>query len=111
MLGMVPESWSLLSHSADEVVVARNQDGRLTLWNLEDRGKGWRIYKVTFSRDNVGCNGHAERMKYYAADAPIAPCQEGRGLCWDRQLHANGQRLTDQRFHRILLDYCEGRRG
>lgn len=104
---MLPESWSLLSRTALETVVARNQDGRLTIWHLEDRGKGWRIYKVTFSKENVGCNGHAERMKYYEAASPTEPCREGKGLCWDRQLHRNGQRLTDQRFHRILRGFCD----
>lgn len=100
------ETWTLLA-SGLEVIVARNQDGRVTIWNLEDRGKGWRIYKVTFSRDNVGCNGHAERMKYYERNAPIEQCRHGLGLCWDATRHANGQRLTDQRFHRLLRSFCE----
>lgn len=102
---MLPEAWTLLSRSATETVVSRNQNGRLTVWHLEDRGKGWRIFKVTFSKDNKGCNLVSERMKYYEGD-----CKEFKGGCWDQQLHANGQRLTDQRFHRILRDYCEGRR-
>lgn len=90
--------------------MSRNQDGRTTIWHCEDRGRGWRIYSVTFSRKNKGCNHTLERMKYYEKDTPTVQCQEGLGLCWDYTQHANGQRLTDQRFHRVIRDYCEGRR-
>lgn len=107
---MLPETWTLLNRTKEEVIVARNVDGRVTIWNLEDRGKGWRIYKVTFSRTNVGCNLVPERMKYYERNTPTRMCQHFEGGCWDGSRHANGQRLTDQRFHRILREYCEGRR-
>lgn len=109
---MLPETWTLLQRNpAGEVVVARNTAGRLTIWHLEDRGHGWRIYKVTFSRDNHGCNLHTERMKYYEIPQPSEPCKHFLGGCWDHTLHRNGQRLTDQRFHRILADYCSGVRS
>ncbi len=103
---MLPEAYTLLSRTATDVMVSRNMGGRVTVWQLNLTTNGWRIMEVLFSKPNVGCNHTRERHKTY-----VGQCQDFKGGCWDRQLHRNGQRLTDQRFHRILLDYCTGVRS
>lgn len=103
---MLPELWDLLSKTKDTCVVAREVDGRMTVWTLQDRGKGWRIYAIRFSKINPGANLTPERMKTYFAD-----CKKGKGLCNGGGTHKNGIRLSVNRLDTMLLDYCEGRRA
>lgn len=90
---MQPETWTLLSHSGNDVIVERNICGRITVWNLAQSNSGWKVFSIMFS------NGKHQ-----------GPCKNGLGECWDRKLHRNGIRLTLNRIDRILMDYCEGRR-
>jgi hypothetical protein len=103
---MLPEAWTLLGRTSTDCMVSRNMGGRVTVWQLRLTEYGWRIMEVLFSQPNVGCNLTRERHKTYEGQ-----CREFQGGCWDRQLHRKGQRLTDQRFHRILAEYCTGARS
>lgn len=103
---MLPETWTLLSRSAADCMVSRNQAGRVTVWQLRLTDKGWRVLEILFSRPNAGCNRTLERHKTYDGQ-----CQEFKGGCWDRQQHPNGIRLTVNRVDTILREYCEGSRG
>lgn len=103
---MLMETWTLLSRDSQECVVARNQSGRLTIWTMQNRDKGWRVYAIRFSRMNKGCNLIPERTKTYDGKCR----NDYKGGCWDRQAHPNGIRLTVNRVDTMLLDYCEGRR-
>jgi hypothetical protein len=103
---MLPETWTLLRRTNDFCMVQRAVDGRTTLWTLQDRGAGWRVYAIRFSKLNAGTNKTPERTKVYTGK-----CKAGLGLCNGGSTHKNGIRLTDSRIDRILLDYCEGRRN
>lgn len=105
---MQPESWDLLSKTPDTCVVAREVGGRMTVWTLQDRGKGWRIYAIRFSKQNPGANLTPERMKQYASHTH---CKRGKGLCQAGDTHRSGIKLTVNRLDTILSDYCEGRRA
>lgn len=103
---MLPETWDLLSKTPDTCVVARDLAGRMTVWTLQDRGKGWRVYAIRFSKPNSGTNLTPERIKQYFGN-----CHKGVGLCnGGDNAHKSGIRLSCNRLDSILLDYCEGRR-
>lgn len=101
---MTQETWTLLGRTQNTCMVQRVQDGRLTVWSMADRGSGWRIYAVRFSRAHLGCNHKLQRTKLFAGDCTPAEC-------WDTQQHKNGQRLTDARFHRMLKSFCDTGHG
>lgn len=99
----MPETWTLLRRTANACMVQRTVNGRTTLWILEDRGAGWRVYTIRFSQVNLGANLTPERTKSYS------PGNCKTGTCGN--VHQNGIKLTDSRLDRILRDYCEGRRA
>lgn len=101
---MSAETWTLLGRTANTCMVQRRHHGRVTVWSMADRGQGWRIYAVRFSKAHLGCNHKLQRTKVYNGD-----CDSD--LCWDPTQHVNGQRLTDARFHRQLKSFCETGHG
>jgi hypothetical protein len=103
---MLPEAWILLSKTPEVAVVGRSVAGKMCIYTVQDRGKGWRIYAIRFSKMNPGANLTPERLKQY-----IGQCLKGKGLCNAGDTHKNGIRLTCSRLHTILLDYAEGRRA
>jgi hypothetical protein len=98
---MLPEAWTLLARSPEQVEVARNNGGRLTVWTLRPTDKGWRVFEILFSQPNPGCNLTRERHKSY-----VGQCEHFKGGCWDRQAHPKGIRLTDSRIDRTLKGFC-----
>lgn len=100
---MQPEAWTLLRKTANECIVARDVGGKATIWNLQLRDKGWRIYAIRFSKLNPGANLTAERTKVY-----LGNCKSGKGMCNGTNYHKNGIPLSDNRLDRILRDYCDG---
>lgn len=100
----MPEIWTLIKRDRDGVVLARTVGPRETVWSLEDRGKGWRVYGIYFSQLNAGTNLTPERYKRYAGQCDPARCNGG-------SYHRNGIRLSDSRIDRTLRDFCTGARS
>src|SRR2546421_111654 len=84
----VPELWTLVKRDRDGVIVSRQLGPRETIWSLEDRGKGWRVYGIYFSQPNAGTNLTSERYKRYSGQCEPARCNGGNA-------HKNGIRLSD----------------
>jgi hypothetical protein len=100
----IEDNWTVVQRGRDDhgewVWVERVRDTgasyRVTAWKLYRTAKGWRYFRVLFSRENAGLNGIPEREKRYDhSEGHACPC------------HAQGVKLTDSKLDRTLLYLCE----